>query len=408
MKVGLCGLGERLSYIARIMHDVIPDFDLVAYADPTPANLDSMQQHGIAMQGYSGLAEMLRREAIDFLMIGSPNYMHLEHIRAGLEAGVKIFTEKPVVTTEQQTFELLEMVQEFGAVENIMVGMVLRYSLLYKDLKATVDSGSLGALTSIEASEHIAPEHGAFFMRDWRRNADYSGGFMLEKCCHDLDMYQGIIGSRASRVISFGGRKTFTRANKDLEPLAVYHRRKSRWGGTDKVFDNDSQLIDYQTALIEYGNGTNLCFHTNLNVPDEFRHFCVLGTRGMAEGDFVRNYYRVHDAATSEKLVDKTYRHDNNLSQHYGAEEQMAADWMAHFNEGAPLPVSIADALEAGLTAIKLDESRLTGKVIDMTETWQRFDSYKLIKSRSNIGRDRKRCISSPQPSFPRKRESRG
>ncbi len=103
MKVGLCGLGDRLSYIARTMHDLIPGFDLVAYADPTPASLDSMQQHGISMQGYSDLAEMLRCEAIDFLMIGSPNYMHLEHIRAGLEAGTKIFTEKPVVTNEQQT-----------------------------------------------------------------------------------------------------------------------------------------------------------------------------------------------------------------------------------------------------------------------------------------------------------------
>lgn len=51
---------------------------------------------------------------------------------------------------------------------------------------------------------------------------------------------------------------------------------------------------------------------------------------------------------------------------------------MAHFDHNAPLPVSILDALEAGLTAIKLDESRRTGKIIHMTELWQRFDSYRL------------------------------
>ncbi|MCV6604203.1 MAG: hypothetical protein OIF34_02790 [Porticoccaceae bacterium] len=56
----------------------------------------------------------------------------------------------------------------------------------------------------------------------------------------------------------------------------------------------------------------------------------------------------------------------------------MAKDWMAHFDHNAPLPVSILDALEAGLTAIKLDESRRTGKIIHMTELWQRFDSYRL------------------------------
>ncbi len=378
MNVGLCGLGDRLSYVAKIMSELIPGFELVAYADPSSVKLEYMQSHGIEMTGYADLADMLRNESIDLLMVGSPNYMHLEHIRLGLDAGVKIFTEKPVVTTEQQTFELLDMIKQHSEVGDIMVGMVLRYSLLYKDLKATVDSGQLGTLTSIEASEHIAPEHGAFFMRDWRRNPDYSGGFMLEKCCHDLDIYQGVIGCRAAKVVSFGGRKTFVPENRDLENLEVYHERKSRWRGAESVFDGDSGLIDHQTALIEYEDGTNLCFHTNLNVPDEFRHFCVVGTRGMAEGDFVRNFYRVHDAITSKKLVDKSYQHDKSISMHYGAEEQMAADWIDHFNTGAALPVSILDALEAGLTAIKLDEARQTGTIVDMTELWQRFDSYGL------------------------------
>ncbi|MGS2722656.1 Gfo/Idh/MocA family protein [Porticoccus sp. GXU_MW_L64] len=378
MKIGLCGLGDRLSYVAHVMSELIPEFDLVAYADPSPAKLDYMQEHGYNLNGYADLQTMLDKESIDFLMIGSPNHLHLEHIRIGLKAGVKLFTEKPVVTTEQETFELLDLIKEHDAADSIMVGMVLRYSLLYKDLKKAISEGTLGELTSIEASEHIAPEHGAFFMRDWRRNQEMSGGFMLEKCCHDLDIYQGVIGNRASRLVSFGSRKTFVPDNKDLEKNEVYHERKSRWGGTNKVFGDDSELIDNQTALIEYEDGTNLCFHTNLNVPDEYRHFCVVGTHGMAEGDFVRNFYRVHDAVSGEKLIDKSYEHDDSISKHYGAEEQMAADWIAHFRDGAPLPVSILDALEAGLTAIKLDESRVSGKIIDMTETWQRFDSYGL------------------------------
>ena len=46
-------------------------------------------------------------------------------------------------------------------------------------------------------------------MRDWRRLEKYSGGFMLEKCCHDIDLYNSIVGDRPSRVISFGGRNNF-------------------------------------------------------------------------------------------------------------------------------------------------------------------------------------------------------
>ncbi|RLV61097.1 gfo/Idh/MocA family oxidoreductase [Parashewanella curva] len=378
MKVGLCGLGDRLSYVAKVMQELIPNFELVAYADPSSVKLSYMEEHNIHMTGYDQLSDMLANEQLDLLMIGSPNHLHLEHIRMGLEAGVKIFTEKPVVISEEQTFDLLALIKKYDAVDSIMVGMVLRYAPLYKDLKKSLSAGDIGEIMSVEASEHIAPEHGAFFMRDWRRNSELSGGFLLEKCCHDIDIYQGAIGSRPKRIASFGSRRFFNSQHSELEKEDVYHERKSRWQGVDSVFTGDGDLIDNQTALLEYENGTNLCFHTNLNTPDEFRHFCVIGTKGMAEGDFVRNYYRVHDAVSSEKITDIEYQHDDSISMHYGAEEQMAADWTAYFETGASLPVSIIDALEAGLTAIKIDEARKTGQVIDMTETWNKFDSYGL------------------------------
>ncbi|MCP3674840.1 MAG: Gfo/Idh/MocA family oxidoreductase [Gammaproteobacteria bacterium] len=378
MKVGLCGLGDRLSYVAKVMNDLIPNFELVCFSDPSTVKYEYMQSHGISMKQYDELSEMLNCEELDLLMIGSPNHLHLEHIRIGLEHGIKIFTEKPVVISEVETFNLLDLIKEYNAVDNILVGMVLRYSLLYKDLKASIESGQLGDISSIEASEHIAPEHGAFFMRDWRRNPEFSGGFMLEKCCHDLDIYQGAIDSRASKVVSFGGRRTFIEKNKVLASNPIYSERKSRWEGNDEVFTDEGKLVDHQTALIEYENGVSLSFHTNLNVPDEYRRFSAFGSLGMAEGDFVRNFYKVHDTQSSEAIVDKTYQHDVSISKHYGAEEQMAADWIAYFDEGKPLPVSILDALEAGLTAIKLDESREQGKVLDLTSLWQRFDSYQL------------------------------
>jgi hypothetical protein len=117
-----------------------------------------------------------------------------------------------------------------------------------------------------------------------------------------------------------------------------------------------------------------MTFHTNLNVPDEFRRFCVVGAKGMAEGDFVRNFFKVHDARTSAKLIDTTYT-GSELSVHYGADEQMARDIGAHMLNGAPLPVSVVNALEAGLLALSMDAARRTKTVIDMTETWQRFDA---------------------------------
>ncbi|WP_375451709.1 Gfo/Idh/MocA family protein [uncultured Devosia sp.] len=378
MRVGIIGLGYRLGYLARVFSVARQDFAVVAYVDDAPAGLDYAREHGVAVgQRYDTLEAMLDAEQLDLLMVGSPNHLHLEHIRLGLERGLRIFTEKPVVTTADDTMALAELIARHGS-DNLMVGLVLRYAPLYVDLRQAQAEGHLGDITSIEASEHIPPYHGAFFMRDWRRYEKYSGSFMLEKCCHDLDLYNGVMGCRPRYVSSFGGRRTFIPKNAPaatgINDMEVYHRKPSGWMGSDKVFDNDGDIIDFQTAMVQYENGAALTFHTNLNVPDDFRRFAVMGAKGMAEGDFIRNFLRVTDSRTSDRLVDKTYR-STGLSQHYGADEQMAEDILKHLLEGAPLPVSVVDALEAGLLALTMDQAMRTRSVIDMAPLWQQFDA---------------------------------
>ena len=173
---------------------------------------------------------MLDENDIDLLMIGSPNHLHLAQIREALERGVRVFTEKPVVISESETWELLDLLARYGE-DSVIVGLVLRYSPLYQSLIRFRDSGELGDISSIEASEHISPSHGAFFMRDWRRYTKYTGGYMLEKCCHDLDLYQGLVGARPRWLSSFGGRRTFLPRNQGLERPYV-HQSYGRPGGS--------------------------------------------------------------------------------------------------------------------------------------------------------------------------------
>ncbi len=53
----------------------------------------------------------------------------------------------------------------------------------------------------------------------------------------------------------------------------------------------------------------------------------------------------------------------------------MAADILKHLHEGAALPVSVVDALEAGLLALTMDQARRERRVIDMTPLWRQFDA---------------------------------
>ncbi|WP_313688307.1 Gfo/Idh/MocA family oxidoreductase, partial [Pantoea sp.] len=231
MKVGIIGLGFRLGYLGHVFSSLLPDFTIVGYVDPAPAGLATLQQHGItAGDVYDTPEALLAAHQLDMLMIGSPNHLHLEHIRIGLEAGVKVFCEKPVVASLEQSYQLAELLAQYGQ-EQLLIGLVLRYAPMYRDVLQARQSGALGHIVSVEASEHIYPYHGAFFMRDWRRYSRYSGSFMLEKCCHDLDLYNSLIGSRPMRVASFGGRRNFVPENDPrqhgVDDMTLFHQKPS-------------------------------------------------------------------------------------------------------------------------------------------------------------------------------------
>jgi len=376
MKIAVAGLGFRLANVIASFRKACPELELVGVMDPQPAGLPAIRSSGMAEpRPFETVEAMLAQTKPDLFMVGSPNLFHLEHITAGLRAGVRVFTEKPVVIDEEQTMTMARLLAEYGD-ESVMVGLVLRYSDLYRDLRAAQAQGQIGTITSIEASEHIAPYHGAFFMRDWRRYTRYAGPFMLEKCCHDIDLYGSVVGKRAMAVASFGGRKSFVAENRPNQLSAFqqqeFYKKPSGWLDGDAVFESDGDIIDYQAAIIEFKGGATMSFHTNLNVPDQFRRFCVIGSNGMAEGDFIRNRFEVHSAVTGEKLVERRY--DGHESDHYGADDQMASDIYRHLTGAAALPVNIVAALEAGLVAIKIEEARLARRTIELAETWQRFD----------------------------------
>jgi predicted dehydrogenase len=319
---------------------------------------------------------MLANEKLDLLLIGSPNHLHLEHIKIGLNAGVKIFAEKPIVVDENQSFELAKLLGEFGQ-DQVLVGLVLRYSQHARSVRDLINKNALGNIISIEASEHIMPWHGGFFMRNWRRKEKFSGGFMLEKCCHDIDFYNMIVGCRPKRVASFGGRRSFIPDNKPEENFEEFSKYNLfGWEAKEKVFDSDADIVDHQVAIIEYENGATLAFHTNMRVPDEFRRFAVIGTNGMVEGDFVRGFIKAHNQQNNI-ILDEDYGAAFGQSKgHYGADNLMLKDINQHLTnpEKINLPVGVKDCIEAGLVAMKIDESRTTGKIVDLTPSWNRLD----------------------------------
>jgi hypothetical protein len=140
------------------------------------------------------------------------------------------------------------------------------------------------------------------------------------------------------------------------------------------------ESVDRSGATDDIVN-VSFSFHTSINVPDEQRRFCIIGSRGMAEGDFGRGGLKITDARTGECLEDHDFSYPStpesgNYPSHYGADKLMCDD-IASFLRGdlKSLPVGPKEAITAGLVAMAIDESRVLGQIVDMTETWNELDS---------------------------------
>jgi predicted dehydrogenase len=377
-RIGVIGLGQRIAHVLKAMAEVGWSFEVAGYADPSPVGLPILADAGIdAGRAHERAEDLLAGGPFDLVMIGSPNHFHSRHLELARDAGWPIFAEKPIVRTIEETFDLARGIAGRPG-PPIFVGLVMRSMPIVREVLARIGRGELGEIVSLDATEHLPPEHGAYLARNWRRRADFGGSFMLDKVCHDFDIFGKIAGGRAARVASFGGRRIFhsgrpepRRAYEDGAP--AYALRDAGWAAANDPFQSDMDLNDHQVALVSYESGVALAFHSNSHVALQERRWYVAGTDGTLIADLVRNKLmvrRVLDRGKPER-IDFGGRTEDS---HNGADQAMAVDLLAALEGRQTFPVSVFDAMEAGLTVMAIDAAATRRELVDCEDMWRDYD----------------------------------
>ncbi|HXL98784.1 MAG TPA: Gfo/Idh/MocA family oxidoreductase [Rhizomicrobium sp.] len=383
-RIAVIGLGQRIAHVLAAMREVGWRLDVAGYSDPAPVGLAILKEHAIAPgRIYPNHDALLKDGPFDLVMIGSPNHLHLEHLMAAFAAGFPIFCEKPIVRTEDETLALARHLRN-AKTPPVYVGLVMRSMPIVREVIARVDSGSLGEIVSMDATEHLHPEHGGYLARNWRRKREWGGSYFLDKVCHDFDIFNRLTRARPARVASFGGRRIFHEGRKDFprayeDGSPAYALRDAGWGAANDAFHSDMDVTDHQTALVEYANGTQLSFHSNTHVSLQERRWYIAGSEGTLIADLVRNRMLVRGALSRAKpeRLDWKDRTDDN---HNGADQAMARDLLATLETGAPFPVTPWDSMEAGLTVMAIDRAMESKSVVDCAPIWTAYDAVSALK----------------------------
>ena len=380
-RIGVIGLGQRIAHVLAAMKEVGWDLDVTGYVDPAPVGAPILEAAGIRPRhAFADPAELLRAGSYDLLMLGAPNHLHFEHLLLALDTGVPIFAEKPIVRTEDETDALARRLAAPGT-PPVHVGLVMRSLPIVREVLKRVDAGELGEVISIDATEHLPPEHGGYLARNWRRKQAWGGSYFLDKVVHDFDIFGRLVGARPARVASFGGRRIFVPERADApktweDGSAAYALRDAGWAGANDAFQSDMDVTDHQVAMVEYANDVRLSFHANSHTALTERRWYVAGTEGTLIADLVRNKLMVRRALFRGR-PEKIEYGGVTADAHNGADQAMALDLLAALEGRAAFPVTPYDSLEAGLTVMAIDRAMEARQVVECAPMWARYDAAK-------------------------------
>ncbi len=411
--IGAGGRGTGYSEIASKMGDA---FRVVAVAEPIDVRRNYIRDlYSIPEEMcHTSWEELLSRPKFaDVVVIATMDRDHFAPAMAAIEKGYDLLLEKPMSATPEECCAIARAAKKKGVF--VLVCHVLRFTAFFCTLKKIIDDGLLGDVMHIQHAEWVGNLHQAHsFVRGNWRNSEESSCMILQKTCHDMDILQWLIGKQCARVHSFGALSYFKKENmpegatarcldcphadtcfynavrfyktnrQKNEPFvqsATNNRfptdadidemlRTTDYGRC--VFDMPNNVVDHQTVNLEFEGGTTVSF-SMCAFNRGGREIRIMGTKGELIANMQDKAVKVYDFSTrqyKEIEIANAQLDDSIAGGHGGGDTGIMAALRDALN-GEYVGNSIC-AIEQTcrnhLISFAAEESRLTGKVVELAE----------------------------------------
>jgi predicted dehydrogenase len=385
LRCAVIGLGNRgiaLASLAQSMAGV----EISWCADKSEERLaEAPALFGAHVRLTTDMHAPLVDKALDIVFVTVPDYLHRDIAEAAFRAGKHVFLEKPLATTAADATAILAAWQQSGRV--LQLGYVLRQAPFYAAIRDVIRRQLVGPIRLAILSEQLEVRHGGAFMRRWHADSSQSGGLLVHKGCHDLDVLCWLLDARPARVASFGGMATFNRTppapfcsqcpERDRCPYVdsgLYERRSpaeaanpTAYGLDRCVFHPDKDIVDNQVVSFELDNGTHGSFSLAMQGPVRSeRRICLMGNLGTLDGVFEDGRFQIRFTdRTIEPLV--WTAGSGTRGGHGGGDRVTMVDFLNACAGRSPMPVSDPEEAMRGLIfALAAEQARKNGSVVTL------------------------------------------
>ncbi|MFF9087714.1 Gfo/Idh/MocA family oxidoreductase [Streptomyces sp. NPDC014991] len=195
MRIGILGLGRIGAFHAETLSglDVV---ESLVVADPFAGAAEAAAERFGAQVAES--PEALLAAGVDGLVVAAATDAHPALIRAGVEAGVPVFCEKPVARTMAEGLAVREAVRDRGV--PVQIGYNRRFDVGFAAARAAVRAGELGLVHTVRSTTlDPAPPPAAYVAA--------SGGIFRDCSVHDFDIIRWVTGREVSEVYAVGANR---------------------------------------------------------------------------------------------------------------------------------------------------------------------------------------------------------
>jgi len=148
IKTALCSFGMSGWVFHAPFLQVHPGFDLYAVWERSKK---LAQEKYPNVKSYDTLDELLKDEAIELVVVNTPNYTHYDYAKEALQAGKHVVVEKPFTVNSKEGKELIQLAKKKK--KKLSVYQNRRYDSDYKAIKNVIQEKLLGNV--IEAEFHF-------------------------------------------------------------------------------------------------------------------------------------------------------------------------------------------------------------------------------------------------------------
>lgn len=157
MRIGFIGPGGR-GFGAHVktlcsLHGEGRKIDLVGVAEVYQEQRDKVVNHidkatGLRPTGYVDYREMIEKENLDAVCIGTPDHWHHRQAIDSLQAGLNVYCEKPMTKTVQEAFDVEDKWRASGKV--MQVGVQSTSLPVWNEVNAMLNDGKLGKVLGFQ------------------------------------------------------------------------------------------------------------------------------------------------------------------------------------------------------------------------------------------------------------------